>query len=176
MAGRRLSADERALWRRVTENVRALAEGAGSPAVAEAPAEPRDPAVMPAIAAVARRVDQARRSAPGTTLDGGWDRRLERGLVAPDVSLDLHGHTLDSAYRALDLGLERAVAARARVVLLITGRAPRGEGAARRGVIRAAIGDWLGASRHAARIAAIRNAHPRHGGAGALYVILRRQN
>ncbi|MGB5485182.1 Smr/MutS family protein, partial [Parasphingorhabdus sp.] len=38
----------------------------------------------------------------------------------------------------------------------------------------AAISDWLAASRHASRIAAVRRAHPRHGGAGALYIILRR--
>jgi len=37
------------------------------------------------------------------------------------------------------------------------------------------VGDWLAASRHAADIAAVRGAHPRHGGAGALYIILRRR-
>ena len=35
--------------------------------------------------------------------------------------------------------------------------------------------DWLAAGPHASRIAAIRPAHPRHGGAGAVYVILRRR-
>ena len=34
--------------------------------------------------------------------------------------------------------------------------------------------DWLAASRHAPRIAAVRPAQPRHGGAGAVYVVLRR--
>ena len=60
-----------------------------------------------------------------------------------------------------------------RVLLLITGK-PRA-GAERRGAIRAAVGDWLAASRHAAAIAAVRNAHPRHGGSGALYIVLRRR-
>jgi DNA-nicking Smr family endonuclease len=64
-----------------------------------------------------------------------------------------------------------------RVLLVVTGRPPRADaaGPTRRGLIRAAIGDWLAVSRHASRIAAIRNAHPRHGGAGALYLILRRR-
>ncbi|WP_367947133.1 Smr/MutS family protein [Sphingopyxis sp. BSNA05] len=44
-----------------------------------------------------------------------------------------------------------------------------------RGAIRAAIADWLAASRHASHIATVRRAHPRHGGAGALYIILRRR-
>ena len=43
-----------------------------------------------------------------------------------------------------------------------------------RGRIRAAVHDWLAASRHAHRIAAVRAAHRRHGGGGSLYIILRR--
>ena len=35
----------------------------------------------------------------------GWDRRLARGLVAPESSVDLHGHSLASAYDRLDAGL-----------------------------------------------------------------------
>jgi DNA-nicking Smr family endonuclease len=106
------------------------------------------------------------------TLDGSWDRRLSRGLVAPELAVDLHGHTLDTAYRTLDAGLEAAIARGVRVLLLITGK-PR-ESASGRGAIRAAVGDWLAASRHAADIAAVRGAHPRHGGSGALYIVLKR--
>jgi DNA-nicking Smr family endonuclease len=111
---------------------------------------------------------------PGHTLDGSWDRRLARGIVQPDLTLDLHGHRLDSAYHLLDSRLEAAIDQGARVLLLITGRPPGPERPVARGRIRAAIGDWLASSRHAGRIAAIRGAHPRHGGAGALYIILRR--
>jgi DNA-nicking Smr family endonuclease len=112
---------------------------------------------------------------PGTTLDGTWDRGLSRGAIEPDATLDLHGHNLATAYSLLDERLEQAIAMGARVLLLVTGkprtdeRRPHG-----RGAIRAAVGDWLAASRHAARIAAVRNAHPRHGGSGALYIVLRR--
>jgi DNA-nicking Smr family endonuclease len=109
---------------------------------------------------------------PANTLDGSWDRRLSRGLVQPDLAVDLHGHTLDSAYRTLDQGLEQAIARGARVLLLVTGK-PR-DPSSGRGAIRAAVGDWIAASRHADRIAAVRGAHPRHGGTGALYIVLRR--
>ena len=107
------------------------------------------------------------------TLDGSWDRRLSRGLVQPDFVTDLHGHNLDTAYRTLDVALDQAIARGARTLLLVTGK-PRAPDSGR-GRIRAAVGDWLGASRHAADIAAVRTAHPRHGGAGALYIILRRK-
>ena len=110
------------------------------------------------------------------TLDGSWDRKLSRGLISPESSIDLHGHNLASAYDRLDRGLEQAVRRGDRVLLLITGKPPRPESERphARGAIRAAVGDWLASSRHADRIAAVRGAHPRHGGSGALYIILRR--
>jgi DNA-nicking Smr family endonuclease len=116
------------------------------------------------------------KTSPGNTLDGGWDRRLARGSVDPDATVDLHGHTLTSAHGMLDLALERSRARGDRVILLITGKPPRrdSERPHARGAIRAAVGDWLHASRHAEAIAAVRGASPRHGGAGALYIVLRR--
>ncbi|MGK6320566.1 Smr/MutS family protein [Sphingomonas sp. DT-204] len=114
-------------------------------------------------------------SGPGTTLDASWDRRLARGLVVPDRTVDLHGHGLNSAYLLLDQSLDRAIAAGERLILLVTGKPPRPDSERHaRGAIRAAVGDWLAASRHADRIAAVRGAHPRHGGAGALYIVLRK--
>ncbi len=135
---------------------------------APAPAPKPKPALPAPRAAV-------RRPGPGTTLDGGWDRRLSRGLVPPDSVLDLHGHNLDTAWRLLDDGLEAAIVRGDRLFLLVTGKPPAaGRPGSGRGAIRAAVGDWLAASRHAGAIAAVRSAHPRHGGAGALYLVIRR--
>ena len=111
---------------------------------------------------------------PGNTLDGSWDRRLASGAVEPDRILDLHGHSLDTAWAAIDRALERAIVNRDRVLLLITGHARAGEPPIARGRIRAAVHDWLAVSRHKGRIAAVRGAHRRHGGGGSLYIILRR--
>ncbi len=112
------------------------------------------------------------------TLDGHRDRRLKSGRFEPDFSLDLHGHTLDAAWHRLDSGLVQAKAMGARVVLVVTGK-PRPVDAAdrgtSRGAIRAKILDWLAAGPHANDIAAIRHAHRRHGGYGALYLVLRRK-
>jgi DNA-nicking Smr family endonuclease len=110
----------------------------------------------------------------GTTLDGTWDRRLGAGSVDPDRVLDLHGMNLDTAWRAIDRGLEQSIAAGDRVLLLITGHHRPGGPPIERGRIRAAVRDWLAASRHAPRIAAVRGAHRRHGGGGSLYIVLRR--
>ena len=83
--------------------------------------------------------------------------------------------TLDTAWRVIDRALEQAVNRGERVILLITGHHRPGEPPVERGRIRAAVHDWLAASRHAHRIAAVRGAHRRHGGGGSLYIILRRR-
>lgn len=109
-------------------------------------------------------------------LDGHWEKRFTKGVVIPDISIDLHGAGLQSAYNRLDSALEQARAQKLRVILLVTGRDRKydrasGEG---RGGIRAVMSDWLAASRHSDYIASVRKAHARHGGAGALYIILRK--
>jgi DNA-nicking Smr family endonuclease len=134
------------------------------------------PAKVPPAAPLRPAAPIARAAAIANSLDGGWDRRLARGVVMPDSTLDLHGHTLRSAHALLDAGIERAVARGDRVLLLVTGKPPRAESERphARGAIRAQVADWIAQSRHAGRIAAVRGAHPRHGGQGALYVIFRR--
>jgi DNA-nicking Smr family endonuclease len=174
---RRLNPDEEALWRKVVASVQPLA-GRRAPA---APAATAPPADAPAVATPRRKAappppSKPKATGPGETLDGSWDRRLSRGLVQPDRTLDLHGHNLSTAYHLLDDQLGSAVASGARVLLLITGKPPGPERPVKRGAIRAAIGDWLAASPHASDIAAVRGAHQRHGGSGALYIILRRRN
>jgi DNA-nicking Smr family endonuclease len=175
---RRLSPDEQALWDRVVASVRPLRAPAAPVLPVAAPPQPA-PAAPPAKvrrAAPVKPTPAPPPSAPGGTLDGSWDRRLGRGLVQPDATVDLHGHNLGTAYALLDERLERAIAGGARLLLLITGKPPADDRRpVGRGAIRAAVGDWLHASRHAAAIAAVRSAHPRHGGSGALYIVLRRK-
>lgn len=183
MSRRPLSAEEAALWARLVATVEPLA-GRGRAALPPPPSTQSEGAapifsetdVRAARPSIVRGVEKAKtggKTAPANTLDGSWDRRLARGLVQPDLAVDLHGHTLDTAYRTLDAGLAQAVARGARMLLLVTGK-PRAPGSGR-GAIRAAVGDWLAASRHSADIAAVRGAHPRHGGTGALYIVFRRR-
>jgi DNA-nicking Smr family endonuclease len=124
-----------------------------------------------------RPVFQSADHARQTGLDGSWERKLRSGQIAPDFTLDLHGHNLDSAHARLDSGMMQAHAMDARVVLLIAGKLRPVEAAdrgSRRGAIRAKILDWLAAGPHGSAIAAVRKAHRRHGGEGALYLVLKR--
>lgn len=172
---RRLSAEERALWARVVASVRPL-DGAVLPPEPEPEPNPAAPAIAAKKRARYPAPSAKPKPAPGTTLDGSWDRRLSRGLAAPDFTVDLHGHNLETAWSLLDRRLEQSIASGARLLLLVTGKPPSDDRRpVARGAIRAAVGDWLAASRHAGDIAAVRNAHPRHGGTGALYIVLRRK-
>jgi len=174
---RRLAPDEKALWEKVIATVRPLEPRVGKPeAPAAAPPEAAPQVSKARAAPRPKPVPPRPQVQPANTLDGTWDRRLSRGLLQPDVTVDLHGHDLGSAYSLLDSRLEQAIAMGARLLLLITGKPPTSrDRPIRRGAIRAAVGDWLAASRHASNIAAVRAAHPRHGGTGALYIILRRR-
>jgi DNA-nicking Smr family endonuclease len=192
---RRLAPEEAALWKRVIETVKPLkgvvapppsvplpvrggigggpsGDGRAMPPAALAP----KPAKKERAVAHPRAQSLPKREGSHNTLDASWDRRLSRGLVSPESSIDLHGHSLASAHHRLDLGLEQAIAQGDRVLLLVTGKPPRADSERphARGAIRAAVGDWLAGSRHAGAIAAVRGAHPRHGGSGALYIVLRR--
>jgi DNA-nicking Smr family endonuclease len=96
-------------------------------------------------------------------------------MVEPDRVLDLHGRNLDQAWQAIEQALDRSISAGERVLLLVTGHSRAGDPPVARGRIRAAVYDWLAASPNARAIAAVRPAHRRHGGAGSLYIILRRK-
>lgn len=98
--------------------------------------------------------------------------RLRRGQLPIEARLDLHGHTQEEAHRALDDFLAWAQTAGKRCVLVVTGR-----GLAKRdgGVLRRAVPQWLNQAPNRARILAFDQAQPRHGGAGALYVLVKRR-
>jgi DNA-nicking Smr family endonuclease len=173
---RQLSPDEAALWARVTVTIEPLSREKVKPEAIEneqkysdVEALSRQPQLRSAPAAVPVRPRL------GNTLDASWDRRLRSGATEPDRVLDLHGMTLDTAWRAIDRVLDQAINAGERIVLLITGHHRPGEPPVGRGRIRAAVHDWLAASRHAPSIAAVRGAHRRHGGGGSLYIVLRRR-
>jgi DNA-nicking Smr family endonuclease len=180
------------LWNRVARTVKPFTGRVDSPPLREGAEAPKaDGAAMP------RRAKSPLRPAADTPpppkaqdllrapvrpldrhgLDGSWEKKLARAEVHPDFTLDLHGHGLDAAWSRLEHGLAQASAMGARVVLVITGKprpveaADRGE---RRGAIRAKLLDWLAHGSHASRIASVRGAHRKHGGSGAVYVILKK--
>lgn len=173
-----LGPEDEALWARVAATVRPLAGRTRPPldSPAPKPIEPRAPALEPprlSRQTLKQPVDSA-------TLDGGWERRLRSGKLTPDLTIDLHGYSRDRAHALLVRRLEQAALHGLRVALVITGKGAKPapvdvmDETRPRGVIRTSLPQWLETPALRPYIAALRPAHPRHGGGGAWYVILRR--
>ncbi len=106
--------------------------------------------------------------APG--LDGSTERKLTRGLLEIDATIDLHGMTQAQAHTTLDRFVGRHVNQASRVLLVVTGKGKGGDG-----VLKRQMPEWLMAGPYASRILRIVTAARGHGGGGAFYVLLRRK-
>jgi DNA-nicking Smr family endonuclease len=102
-------------------------------------------------------------------IDRASFEKLKRGQMAIEARLDLHGQTQDEAHRALSAFIARAQASGRRLALVITGKGREGKG-----VLRESVPRWLSEPALRNRVLAITQAQPRDGGAGALYVLLRK--
>ena len=105
-------------------------------------------------------------------VDKRLGERLKRGQLAIEAMLDLHGLTQEEAHRQLDGFLAHAAHAGRRCVLIITGK---GIWRSESGILREMVPRWLNEAPNRARVLAIAHAQPRHGGEGALYVLLKRK-
>jgi DNA-nicking Smr family endonuclease len=99
-------------------------------------------------------------------------RRLRRGEYALQGHVDLHGLTSDEAHQEVDRFVTAARAAGKRCVLIVHGRGLNSkEGIP---VLKEALKGWLTRGRIARGVLAFCSARPPDGGAGAVYVLLRR--
>ena len=170
---RRPSPGEARLWRRAMQGVDAL-PGRRAPAPEEEvplAAEPAAPPAPPAAAPPPALPALGHGRMPG--VDKRTAQRLKRGQLAIEARLDLHGCVRDEARRALGAFIAGARAAGQRCVLVITGKGTRPGAAA--GVLRGAVPGWLNEADLRPQVLSFCYAAARHGGEGALYVLLRRK-
>ena len=175
---RRLSDEEIELWLTVTKTIiprpdAQLPQAApgtparkpdseipiATPAPQFAPKPPAPPP-LPQLAPLERRLRQ----------------RLSRGHADIDAAIDLHGFTQAEAHVTLHHFLARAQADGAKLVLVVTGKGEARPGGdfSGGGVLRRAVPLWLKAPEWRGLIVGFEEASRPHGGAGALYVRLRR--
>ena len=164
---RPLRPEEAHLWAKVAATVRP-APGMTMPISADPPpAEETLPAVAPARPPVS--APAARRPGPLEAIEPRRRKRISREQeLGP--RLDLHGLDQDSARAVLADFLRRASDDGWRAVLVITGKGSRGDG-----VLRRMVPHWLADASLRAFVAGVSEAQRHHGGAGALYVALKRR-
>ena len=98
-------------------------------------------------------------------------QRFKRGQLPVEGWLDLHGMTQNEAHGALGAFLARQFAMGRRCVIVVTGKGVSKEGG---GVLRNAVPRWLNEAPNREKVLAFEYARQRDGGAGALYVLLKR--
>lgn len=97
-------------------------------------------------------------------------KRLRRGHLPWQQGLDLHGYSIDDARTELVRFVRDSVAAGLRCVLVMHGKSFTQAG--QPALIKSHVNDWL---RQLPEVVAFCSAQPQDGGAGALYVLLRRK-
>jgi len=96
-------------------------------------------------------------------------RRLKAGQILFEGSIDLHGMTVDRARSELWAFLAEAVKLEVRCVRVTHGKANRLDG--RKPMLKSHVNTWL---RQHDRVLGFSSCQPKHGGTGALYVLLKR--
>jgi len=190
MTRRKVSEEERALlaqaMRAVTPIRKRRLKGAAAPAVAA----PKKAACEPKASGAARTLPKSpvkraprphRAQSRLHAIDRRTDQKLKRGQIEIDATLDLHGLSQERAHLRLNAFLARAALEGHRTVLIITGKgrpAATEDGLLRsrgRGVLREAVPRWIEEAPLRDLVWGVRLAGARHGGAGALYVLLKKQ-
>jgi len=182
---RELTAEEQALWQYVTRHVKRSSARA---LAAVAPVS--EPMTQVFVQPVAKTsvpppvpAPQSRALVLGNSdsMDRRTAQRFARGEMAIDARLDLHGMNLAQAEAAVTRFVQSSAALGHRCVIVVTGKGRRGDHHADhdfgepRGRIRSEAPHWLNRPSLRPLILAVREAHFRHGGGGALYVMLKRR-
>ena len=185
MAGKKKSGEDGSdadLWRQVTQSVTPLkSRPAAIRAIDSKTAEKKPPTKKASKSGPARQTHSlsppVQPTVPPRTPDlavgvsPGVDKRtadrLRRGKLTIDARLDLHGHTQESAHRALYAFIDGAYAAGRRCVLVVTGKG--------KGILQSGVPRWLNEAPMRQKILSFHYAQQKDGGTGALYVLLRRK-
>lgn len=168
---RRLSAEERVLWSTVARTVKPLRLEGGKVASSEPdlspPAPPSLSSQSPQDLPPFRPPPQSYSKSP--SIDRPTIQKLAKGKLVIDATIDLHNMNQVEAHDRLLGFLHRASAAGFRHVLVITGKGSSGNG-----VLRRAVPEWLSTPPFAGFVSGYGIAARHHGGAGAIYIRLKR--
>ncbi|MAK59702.1 MAG: hypothetical protein CMK09_01865 [Ponticaulis sp.] len=114
--------------------------------------------------------DAAKRHAAAHGLaDRSREKRVRRGKFDLGPTLDLHGHTQESARATLLSFVRYHRTLNASSVLVITGKGRAGDG-----ILRRRFTEWIAETEFRSHVSGFSQAHQKHGGEGAYYLFLRK--
>jgi DNA-nicking Smr family endonuclease len=106
-------------------------------------------------------------------LDSKIFQQLKAGRLSVEGHLDLHGQNADQALDALLFFMRKSYLAGRRAVIVVPGRGRNSPGGL--SILRQELQSWLTREPLKRIVLAFCTAQPKDGGAGALYVLLRKQ-
>ena len=160
---RSVTAEETKLWRSAMRNVTPYHP---------APPPPEEPPAPPAPIAVVEPTPIMRAQMPASRpngIDRQTFKQLAKGERTVEAVIDLHGMTLQAAHSALRRFIELQSGLGRRCLLVITGKGVPD----RPSKLRQEVPLWL--ETWSPPVLAVTSAQPKHGGGGALYVLLQRR-
>ena len=181
--GRRLSAEEEKLWKKIAETTTPMDRRVPFTKPDPKPISRKPKPALPAFRigeSLPASSTETRIVAPDQPLrmDRKTFARMKRGKSSPDARIDLHGMTVDRAHKALLAFLLRCHADDRRLALVITGKGKssqdQGPIPQPTGILRRQVPHWLEQPPLRQIVLQTTTAHQKHGGSGALYVYLRR--
>jgi DNA-nicking Smr family endonuclease len=102
-------------------------------------------------------------------LDRNTDKKLKSGKLHIDARLDLHGFTIDNAYHIVTDFIEKSISNNCKMLLIITGKGLHSNNE----TIKDSLVKWFREPYFSNRIIKYTDAQTKHGGTGAVYVLLR---
>jgi len=187
MNRRKLSSEERDLWRQVAEGTSPLKKPRSDilPVVSKKPkptlngnqkSNPLE--IGPKAMEPLSTGFKAGSSKLNVKMDHKSFAKMRQGKLIPEAHVDLHGLTVAGAYPALSDFIQSSYAKRLRLILVITGKgnstnelefSKKG-----RGILRKQVPQWLSVAPLSRFVLQVHQSHVRHGGAGAFYVYLKK--
>ena len=110
-----------------------------------------------------------------TQMDGALAKRFKRESFKVEAVLDLHGITEKDAHEKVLDFIVSCYNSSLRCVLIITGKGVDDEIFSTKGVLRKSVPLWLSSEDVGSLILAYKNPSEALGGAGALYILLRKK-
>lgn len=167
-----LSAEDQRLWDAVTAHIKPLRKIKKKSAQEGSPAPP--PSVKLEKTTLPVEVKKTKTPATKPLEEHFFSRTNRRSLekegFSAEATLDLHGLKASQAHQALENFLLRSQQKGLKNLLIITGKG----GAKSEGILRREVPLWLSAPSWRQFILSFDQAGIKHGGAGALYVRLRK--
>ena len=104
-------------------------------------------------------------------IDKSTDKKLRSGKLRIDIKIDLHGLTLSEAFDSLVFNIDKAFHNNMKCMLVITGKGKNTP--ENRDSIKSQLGRWFQTSEVSSKIIKYVDATPKHGGTGAVYILIR---